>query len=278
MFAYHAGIIDSGVPAGRIMSDEQGGAYAMILKDDSEFSSPNPNMFTYKAKPYETGRFRLTACTSKSRQPVRVLRCHTLRSFWAPRAGLRYDGLYKVSGWKVKTDPHTKVWIYDIDFVRLEGQRPMDQVLRHPLAEEVDDYTEYKRIRRLAAQNQNPLHRARPLVEPTRLNLRSPGAPVIQPTTTNLDVEANPADRGGEERSRSRKSGLRLTMPEPVLPRTPWAGDDDVGGGKVAGNTLAVPAQSLLVARRSMRDARMPPTPLEGQEGTGPVFNFDFVN
>lgn len=39
----------------------------------------------------------------------------------------------------------------------------MAEALRHPSAEEVDDFYEYKRIRREVRMNRNPLMRARPL-------------------------------------------------------------------------------------------------------------------
>ncbi|KAF2148526.1 hypothetical protein K461DRAFT_248039, partial [Myriangium duriaei CBS 260.36] len=153
MFAYHAGIIDSGIPSGRIISDRHG-AYALVLNGWDELDSPDPNAFTYKAKSNEPGRFRLTSATSASRQPIRVLRTHSLHSFWAPRAGIRYDGLYKVSGWSVRHSPTTNLWTYAIHFQRLSSEPPMAIALRHPLAEEVDDYTEFKRLRGLTRQAQ----------------------------------------------------------------------------------------------------------------------------
>ena len=59
----------------------------------SEESSKGPNEFVYRARSNDKGRYRLTAGTPESRHPVRILRSHTLRSFYAPKAGLRYDGL-----------------------------------------------------------------------------------------------------------------------------------------------------------------------------------------
>ncbi|KAG8623046.1 hypothetical protein KVT40_008022 [Elsinoe batatas] len=168
MLAYHASIIDSGNPLGRIIADKHG-AYAIILNERDELDSPRPEIFTYKAKSTEPGRFRLTAATPASRQPIRVLRAHSLRSFWAPKAGLRYDGLYKVSGWSIKQDQQSKAWNYDIRFERCLTELPMSEVLRHPVAEEVDDYTEYKRIRHVTRLTHNTFHRAKPLREPVRM-------------------------------------------------------------------------------------------------------------
>jgi hypothetical protein len=64
--------------------------------------------FTYRSTRGDSRRYLLCAGTLASRRPIRVLRSHTLRSFFAPRAGVRYDGLYKVSGWRITQDPKTK--------------------------------------------------------------------------------------------------------------------------------------------------------------------------
>ena len=92
MFAYHAGIIDSGDPSERTISDKHG-AYALLLSGSEVTEGGDARRFTYHAKTEDTGKYRLTAATPGSRQPVRVLRSHTSRSFCAPRAGIRYDGL-----------------------------------------------------------------------------------------------------------------------------------------------------------------------------------------
>ncbi|KJY01088.1 hypothetical protein TI39_contig303g00029 [Zymoseptoria brevis] len=92
LFAHRAGIIDSGNSEGGIVSDTSG-AYAVVMTGSDEVSGPTPEIFQYRARDRDPGRYRLTAGTPESRHPVRILRSHTLRSFWKPRAGLRYDGL-----------------------------------------------------------------------------------------------------------------------------------------------------------------------------------------
>lgn len=92
MFAFHAGIIDSGVPTSRIISSKDG-AFAILLNGNDELDCTDANRFTYMAKAGDFGRYKLTAATPASRQPIRVLRYHSLHSFFAPRAGIRYDGL-----------------------------------------------------------------------------------------------------------------------------------------------------------------------------------------
>lgn len=92
LFAYHSGIIDSDEGLGRVVCDESD-AYAIALTGNDEIDSPEPGLFTYRARPDDPGKYRLTAGTHASRHPIRILRSHTLRSLWAPRAGIRYDGL-----------------------------------------------------------------------------------------------------------------------------------------------------------------------------------------
>ena len=92
LFAFKDGIIDSAGPSGGIVADADG-AYALLMTDEEEVSGPSPEAFTYRARNYDRGRYRLTAATRESKQPIRILRGHSLRSFWAPKAGVRYDGL-----------------------------------------------------------------------------------------------------------------------------------------------------------------------------------------
>ncbi|GAB7361818.1 hypothetical protein MBLNU230_g1860t1 [Neophaeotheca triangularis] len=151
MFAFRDGIIDCGDPKGEITADSQG-AYAVVLTDHDEIGQDNkpsaPELFTYRARHNDKGRYRLTAGNVESRQPVRILRNHTLRSFWSPSAGIRYDGLYKVISWRIKFEPTTKTMSYDITFQRLPMQASMEAVLARPMTEEAEDYREYKRIRK----------------------------------------------------------------------------------------------------------------------------------
>ena len=93
MFAFRDGIIDSADTTGRIVADVSG-AYAVFMTDGDEIPGKTLETFTYRAKGDDKGRYRLTSATPESRQPIRILRGHSLRSFCSPKAGLRYDGLY----------------------------------------------------------------------------------------------------------------------------------------------------------------------------------------
>ncbi|OCK79687.1 hypothetical protein K432DRAFT_60095 [Lepidopterella palustris CBS 459.81] len=155
LFAFRDGIIDLETTDGGICFDSNG-AYAVLLNDADEVEGVSPSSFTYRCHRNDAGRFRLTAADFKSRYPVRVLRSHSLNSLWAPRAGVRYDGLHRVAGWVIRavlpSDTNHKMdeLIFEIKFEREDtGQASMEEVMRHPLANEIDDYAEYKRLRRL---------------------------------------------------------------------------------------------------------------------------------
>lgn len=92
-FAFHAGIIDLNCTGGGICADKRG-AYAVVMEGNDEVYTETPDKFKYRCKPNDPGRFRMTAADFKSRYPIRVLRSHTLNSLWAPRSGMRYEGLY----------------------------------------------------------------------------------------------------------------------------------------------------------------------------------------
>jgi len=85
-------MLDSADPKGGIVADSKG-AYAVLLTGGDEIAGETPERFTYRARHGDKDRYRLTAATIDSRQPVRILRAQTLRSFWAPRAGVRYEGM-----------------------------------------------------------------------------------------------------------------------------------------------------------------------------------------
>ncbi|KAF7189105.1 hypothetical protein HII31_09527 [Pseudocercospora fuligena] len=147
-FAYRDGIIDNGNSDGGVVSDGDR-AYAVVLTGGDEISGPDPNSFQYRCRDKDPGRYRLTAGTPESRHPIRVLRSHSLRSLWKPRAGLRYDGLHKVTGWTIKHDNKTNQMVYIVNFQRLASESSMELVLKRPWSDEIEDYTEYKRIRNL---------------------------------------------------------------------------------------------------------------------------------
>lgn len=92
LFAHHAGIIGLESIEGGTTYDKNG-AYALLLKDTDEIDPRSEGTFTYRCPIKDKGKFRLTAATPVSRDPIRVLRSHSIKSIWAPKAGVRYEGL-----------------------------------------------------------------------------------------------------------------------------------------------------------------------------------------
>ncbi|KAL1800993.1 hypothetical protein ACET3X_001335 [Alternaria dauci] len=156
LFAHHAGIIGLEACNGGTTYDKHG-AYALLLKDTGEIEAASEERFTYRVPQSDKGKFRLTSATPKSRDPVRVLRSHSINSVWGPKAGVRYEGLYSVRGWSIKQAKSSDLaggqWkegdiLFDVRFVRGDSV-PMDVVTKRPTATEVDDYAEYKRLRKV---------------------------------------------------------------------------------------------------------------------------------
>ncbi|EUC49453.1 hypothetical protein COCMIDRAFT_61313, partial [Bipolaris oryzae ATCC 44560] len=157
LFAHHAGIIGLESCDGGTTYDKYG-AYALLLKDTGELEASSESRFTYRVPQKDKGKFRLTSATPRSRDPVRVLRSHSINSIWGPKAGVRYEGIYSVKGWSIKqaksADTSGGQWkegdiLFDVRFERTD-QTPMDVVINRPTATEIDDYAEYKRLRKLS--------------------------------------------------------------------------------------------------------------------------------
>lgn len=92
LFAHHAGIIGLESVDGGTTYDKNG-AYALLLKDAGEVDARTEEVFTYRCPISDKGKFRLTAATPASRNPIRVLQSHSINSVWGPKAGVRYEGL-----------------------------------------------------------------------------------------------------------------------------------------------------------------------------------------
>lgn len=92
LFAHHAGIIGLESVDGGTTYDKNG-AYALLLKDTGEIDARSEEVVTYRCPIRDKGKFRLTAATPTSREPIRVLRSHSINSIWGPKAGVRYEGL-----------------------------------------------------------------------------------------------------------------------------------------------------------------------------------------
>ncbi|KAL5115706.1 hypothetical protein ACEQ8H_006418 [Pleosporales sp. CAS-2024a] len=156
LFAHHAGIIGLEAVDGGTTFDKHG-AYALVLKDTGEIDARGGENFTYRVPQGDKGKYRLTAATPRSREPIRVLRSHSVASAWGPKAGVRYEGLYGVRGWSIRQakmdDFVGGQWkegdvVFEVHLERTDAV-PFSQVTIRPTATEIDDYTEYKRLRKL---------------------------------------------------------------------------------------------------------------------------------
>ncbi|KAF1986907.1 hypothetical protein K402DRAFT_463414 [Aulographum hederae CBS 113979] len=166
VFAFRDGVIDSNCIDGGICFDTAG-AYAIVLHELEEMEGSTQDVIFYQAKKDDVGRYKLTSADFKSRYPLRIFRTHKMVSFWAPVVGVRYEGLYTVTGWKlmprkvkVKFGEGNEVYLsWEVTLTREPDQVPMEQVTLHPISVEIDDYVEYQRSRNSTAGLQK--HRRR---------------------------------------------------------------------------------------------------------------------
>ena len=71
----------------------------------------------------------------------------------APKGGLRYDGLYRVTSYGISLTPSPSFpfeldkWHYDFTLQREPFQDSLEKALAHPIAEELDDWKAYQRVK-----------------------------------------------------------------------------------------------------------------------------------
>ncbi|KAF2259900.1 hypothetical protein CC78DRAFT_585411 [Lojkania enalia] len=189
LFAHYAGIIDLECADGGVCFDKVG-AYAVLIKGSGEIEALAEGSITYRCRPDDKGRYRLTAANARSRWPIRILRCHNLNSVWSPKVGVRYEGLYQVRGWTIRpvrsndiSDDQHRIGdiMYEVNFERID-EVPMRDVIKHPTAAEFDDYMEYKRLRRLyRAGRKGPSTHAHSEVDRLEIQPHVKTAPAIPP-------------------------------------------------------------------------------------------------
>lgn len=93
LFAFRNGIIDRPNGHGGICAD-QSEVYAVVLADHDEVSSAGSEIFRYRCPPEDlVGAASLRRAALQPKPSIRILRSCTLHSPWAPRVGIRYEGL-----------------------------------------------------------------------------------------------------------------------------------------------------------------------------------------
>ena len=76
----------------------------------------------------------------KLNREIRVLRAHTLKSDYAPIKGLRYDGLYRITGKEVL---NAETFAFRFKMRRIDGQEPIrcgQGVEARPTRQELAEY------------------------------------------------------------------------------------------------------------------------------------------
>ncbi|KAL8674031.1 MAG: hypothetical protein Q9168_001563 [Polycauliona sp. 1 TL-2023] len=144
--ACKAGIIDN--LHYRITSDNRV-AYAIAMTQENESKVSKDGNSSYTPYSDDPGVSKLMATINgEQRSTIRVLRSWRLRSSLAPAAGLRYDGLYRVTGYGVKLSPGSEgsedIWRYTFHLKREGGQESMEKVLGIPMPDQLDDWEDYR--------------------------------------------------------------------------------------------------------------------------------------
>ncbi|KAI9842686.1 MAG: hypothetical protein M1837_006971 [Sclerophora amabilis] len=158
--AFRDGAIDN--PDGRF-SYSKWGVCALVLalgeeeilkeesNDDLEISSWKCKMTEFKPGPKGEGMWALTSNMLCGEQ-TRLLRSWKLTSPLAPTAGLRYDGMYTIREFAV-TDEEGVVY-FTMELARGEYMLDRDIMMEHPNSEEIDDWEEFRRARKMAYEIQ----------------------------------------------------------------------------------------------------------------------------
>lgn len=258
LFAHHAGIIGLESVEGGITYDKYG-AYAVVLKDTGEVEASSMERFTYRCSLNDKGKYRLTSATPRSRDPVRVLRSHSINSVWGPKAGIRYEGLYTVKGWSIKAAKSTDVtggeWkegdiVFEIRFERSDAVS-VEEVTRRPTAAEVDDYSEYKRLRKV---HRDRKHKGPPVSVRTDYQHATKASSQFPPQEPTISPSAipTPSQNGSPSISRpmifkrphfDSHSHVHFSLDEDVVSPMTVPGADHQGSAISKSSTLAVPTQ-----------------------------------
>ncbi|MCJ1476127.1 hypothetical protein MMC13_004792 [Lambiella insularis] len=139
-----------------ITADEYG-AYAILMTGDEEVETKEQHVTRYWASTHDTGSTKLMN-NVQTRNLVRVLRSWRLSSNLRPKAGLRYDGLYGVSGYGVKLtvgNAGEDQWQYSFTLERHCDQARLERALCHPTADEMDDWNAYKSLEARTIEDTN---------------------------------------------------------------------------------------------------------------------------
>ena len=136
-----------GSKMGGIYGKTNMGAFSVVasggIYEDNDFDSGDRLLYSgskggdeedaTSEAPYTNATKSLIVSTKHNR-PVRVLRSSRNKSRFSPSAGIRYDGLYSVESYTIKTDGQRKKF-YQFVLTRLRDQDPIDR--SRPTAAEI---------------------------------------------------------------------------------------------------------------------------------------------
>lgn len=130
-------ILSGGVDSsGKRYPDEDDGDYLWYCGTDSDNGTPTAY----------TQRMLESADNGKS---IRLIRSHNAHSDYAPEFGFRYDGLYRVAGFK-RVDPEKSIRQRHIfKLMREPGQDPIRGGVgpqKRPTAQEIEEYRKHQRL------------------------------------------------------------------------------------------------------------------------------------
>ncbi|PVH78591.1 hypothetical protein DL98DRAFT_239405 [Cadophora sp. DSE1049] len=130
----------------KLLTMGKSGVVALALLTGEEITGPTLNLFEYTKIGHNVDELmKLMACNRG--RPIRILRGSSLKSKYAPAAGVRYDGLHVVKQFGHKLLDETKnVYRCTIMLERSTSQKPFAEVLRLPKPSQLDDWELYKKL------------------------------------------------------------------------------------------------------------------------------------
>ncbi|CAH0049222.1 unnamed protein product [Clonostachys solani] len=93
-----------------------------------------------------TMRDMCVALISQVGTKIRILRGHLLKSPFAPKAGVRYDGQYFIRRYGQSRNQLTGVFRLSIDLERVAGQTPMHEICQSPRPSDIDDWNLFEKL------------------------------------------------------------------------------------------------------------------------------------
>jgi len=156
---------------------------------------------------------------------------------------------YSVKGWSIQqaktADAANGQWkegdiLYDVRFERSDPV-PMSEALRRPTATEIDDYLEYKRLRKLYKVGRRNMTTADfDILDETVPTRRAPAVPPLQPSVSPMTLQ----DSIFKKPPPDKKTHVRFPMPSNAMSTLPNHDNEAPSFTKRGGSLLEVPLRS----------------------------------